>query len=325
MPETGLSGPARDALRASGHRIVITGAGGWIGLATLELLQQCLGPDFQRRVVAFGSADRILTLRDGTEVAQRPLAEVPELPAQASLVLHLAFLTKDKVAHMDEAEYVRANRALSQTVLDSLDAIGANAVFVASSGAARSAGDPAAAPAMRLYGSLKKVDEDAFAAWAEQGDRRAVIARIFNLAGPYINKHETYALASFILDAVEGRAIYVTSTREVIRGYVAIRELMSLVFVLLLDGPRGATRFDTGGEPMEMQEIAERVAALLGPVPVQRASQVSGPADRYVGDDASYRALLERHGVESIDFDTQVSETAGYLIEKKRKTACRKG
>lgn len=306
-----------DALVRSPARIVVTGAGGWIGRATLELLYNSLGAEaFAERVVAFGSSNRKLELRNGIEVRQAPLDEIAALETRPTLVLHLAFLTKDRVEGMDEADYVRANRALSATVLDKLNAIGTQGVFVASSGAAAFADDPAASVAMRLYGGLKKDDERAFADWAESNQARAVIARIFNLSGPYINKHQNYALASFILDALAGRPIEIRADKRVVRAYVAIRELMSLVFALLLDGRTGVTRFDSGGEAMEMQDIATAVAAQCGPVEIRRPAISAAAADEYVGNNRDYERLLSQYGLFGIPFAAQVAETAAFFAEE---------
>lgn len=304
-------GTAAETLRSSGYRIIVTGAGGWISKATLELLHNALGPlAFSERVVAFGSAARTIRISDELSVDQRPLAELAQLPAAPSLVIHLAYLTKDRVSGMDEEEYRAANFRLRQTVLEALDAIDARAIFVASSGAASKADDPAAPFAMQLYGSLKKADEDAFAEWAERRRRRAVICRIFALSGPHMNKHDTYALASFIKDALAGEPITIRADFPVFRSYVAIRELMSLVFALMLESSQGVIRFDSGGEPLEMQQIAEIVAETLGAFEIGRPTLRSNDVDRYAGDDAKYRTLLDHHGIEHLPFAAQVIETA---------------
>ena len=301
------------ALSNSRQRVVITGAGGWLGLATLELLQGALGPEFESRVLCFGSRKRVVSLRNGTLVGQHPLPEIALLQTKPTLVLHLAFLTKDRAEAMEEEAYRGANRLLSGTVLEALDAIGADAVFVASSGAAAFRDDPRASAAMRLYGALKHEDEERFAAWAEQRDKRAVIARIFNISGPYINKLESYALACFILDALAGRQITIRAAHRVVRGYVAVRELMSLIFALLLDEQKGVTRFATGGQPMELQAVAETVAELIGSVGVGRPALGGGRDDTYVGDDAAYRQLLAAYAIEPVPFAQQVMETTQFL------------
>lgn len=309
-----LSPGVADALRASPHRIVVTGAGGWLGLATLELLAEALGARMGERVRCFGSGARTLALRGGRAVEQRPLAEIAVLPPAPTLLLHLAFLTKDRALDMDEDAYRAANEGLSRTVLDALDAIGVRGVFVASSGAARHAGDAAAAPAMRLYGTLKRDDEERFAAWAQARGRTAVIARVFNVTGPYMNKHEHYALASFINDALDGRAIEVRAPHRVVRGFVAIRELMSLVFALLAEDSGAVIRFETGGEGLELADVARAVAAELGGPAVRRAAITGERVDHYVGEGSAYGALLARHGIESIPFPRQIRETAEFLV-----------
>lgn len=308
-----LAPAAREALGRSAGAIAVTGASGWLGLATLDLLQRALGDAFQTRVRCFGSSTRTLDLGGGRLVEQQALGELASLEGRGAHVLHFAFQTKDRAETMAEDAYRAANRAIGDTVLEALGRIDPQAVFVASSGAAAKADDPAASPAMRLYGALKREDEERFADWAQTRGRRAVIGRIFNVTGPYINKHGAYAIASFILDALGRRPIAVHAPREVIRGYVAIRELMSLVIALLSDGEDGVTRFDSGGEALELGAVARIVADTLGGGVVQRAAIVDPAADRYTGNERAYALLLARYGIERVALDRQVEETAAYL------------
>ena len=302
-----------ERVRKRGGRIVITGAGGWLGLATLELLHHCLGLDLAARVICFGSSSRELRLMDGTAVTQRPLTEIATLPAAPTLVLHLAFLTKDRAEAMPEAEYRAANAELSRRVLDALGPIGAHGVFVASSGAAVHADDPAADPALRLYGELKRRDEDDFAAWAEAAGKRAVITRIFNISGPHMNKQDSYALGSFIRAALAGGAIEVRAPHGVVRGYVAIRQLMSLVFALLMKDEPSVARFDSGGAPMELEEVATAVAEVFGGTAVHRAPITSDKANIYIGDNAAYSALVRQESISDVSFRQQVIETVRFF------------
>ena len=301
------------ALARSNKRIVITGAGGWLGLATLGSLAAVLGDSFATRVVAFGSAARTLELHGGITVEQRPHAELHQLAPEPTWLLHFAFLTKDRAETMDEAAYRAANAAIRHAVLDNLGRIGAEAVFVASSGAAYKAQDPAASPAMRLYGGLKAEDEAQFAAWGEATDKRVVIARIFNVTGPYINKHQAYALASFILDGLAARPIQVRAPRRVVRGYVPIAELISLSLAEMAAAPSGVVRFDTGGEPLELGEVAAVVASHFDGVTVQRAEIVDPEADVYHGDPAQYANLLQHHGITPEPLGAQVAKTIDYM------------
>jgi nucleoside-diphosphate-sugar epimerase len=315
--EDGLTGAGARWLLESDVRVVVVGAGGWLGLATLELLHRLLGDAaFGERVVAFGSQQRELALRDGLRFEQRPLDDLAALPPKPTIVLHLAFLTQEKAKAMSEADYVAANTAISRRVREALDPIGAFGVFVPSSGAVYMVDDPAAQASMRLYGRLKLEDEAMFAAWANNGEgRRAVIARVFNLSGPYINKQSSYALACFIADALAGRPIEIRANRPVYRSFVAISEMMSVALGALAAPAQPVACFDTAGEEtLEMGEIAAFVQqALKAAKGVQRPPLDSSRADRYVGDGAGYRELLALAGVAPVDFPRQIKTTAAYM------------
>jgi nucleoside-diphosphate-sugar epimerase len=297
--------------------LVITGAGGWLGMATLELLETALCDAVESRVVCIGSSARNLTLRSGRTFSQLPLADLGTLPAEPTWLLHFAFLTKDRAEEMAEAEYAHANRAISRLVAENLDSVGVEAVFLASSGAAYRAEDDSASPAMRLYGALKVEEEQRFADWAAARDRIAVIARVFNLSGPYINKQQAYALAQFILDVQAGRPIAVRAPRQVYRSFVSISELMSLAFALL-SRSTGITRFDTGGEVLELGTVAERVNRTLNGRGVNRAALTQPEEDRYAGAGDAYAELLAANGITPVPLEDQIIETASYLAKQQQ-------
>ena len=212
--------------------------------------------------------------------------------AVPTLVLHLAFLTQEKAKAMPEADYIAANRTISGSVLAALDRIGAEGVFLPSSGAVYMVDRPEAAESMRLYGRLKLEDEANFAEWSQRRHKRAVIARVFNLSGPYINKQSSYALASFIADALAGRPIEIRATRPVLRSYVAISELMSVVFGALTDSGEDPILFDTAGDDiLEVGDIAAVVRRSLGTDRgVAGRLLLESGSDRYTGDGAVYRS-----------------------------------
>jgi nucleoside-diphosphate-sugar epimerase len=309
-----LSGLGAERLSDSGERVVITGAGGWAGLATLEMLSGLFGEAFRRRVACFGVSDRTLTLRDGTEVAQRPLGLLPGLRSAPSVVLHLAFLTRERFNPMSAEAYAAVNRAISDQVRAQLDSLGARAVFLGSSGAVYLTDDPAAGEAKRQYGALKRLDEARFARWASPAHRVA-IGRVFNISGPYINHWPSYALSSFIADAQGGRPIAIEATNRVYRSYVALEELMSVVFGVLTDPGGGAVTFDTvGAEVVELDDLARAVQAALGvDVGVERPPLSDAAPDRYVGDGAIWRGLLAKYGVRHSPLAEQIRQTAQYM------------
>ncbi len=289
-----LNAPIAAALRQGRERIVVTGARGRIGRTAIAMLHDALGAEaFAQRVVCFGSTAGTV---DGA-IRQYPYSALGDLPRHPTLLLHLAFLTKDKVAAMAKADYIAANHALSCSVLSALDRIGVDRLFVASSGAAGFAFDHTAAADLRLYGRLKLDNEIRFADWAGAGSaRRAAIGRIFSVSGPWINKCQVYALSSFILDALAGRPVEVTAPRAVFRSYVAVRELLSVVFALLTDADgENLYAFETGGHALELADVAAAVVGVCGGT-VHRRPITETDANRYCGDHAAWLAILQAQG-----------------------------
>jgi nucleoside-diphosphate-sugar epimerase len=319
-----VSGPALPddlaaALRTTDHRILVTGAGGWIGSATLHMLNSALGPDaFKRRVRAFAGRARTLSLMDGTEVLLLPLEALGEIKDGPSLLFHYAFLGKERVADMPLADYVAANARITAIVRGAVQRLRPAGMFLTSSGAVYRAdrsieSDLAANP----YGVLKHRDETVFAEACAASGVKLVTARVFNLSGEYINKVTSYALSSFILDALAGRPITVRAKRRVERSYVYAGDVVRMALACLLDRAPAPPVFDTaGGQVVELGELAElvRKACGLSDSSILRDEfDTAAQSDRYVGDPAIMEALAGSKQMPIMPLAPQIELTAGYL------------
>jgi UDP-glucuronate decarboxylase len=302
-------------LRDSRWRVLVTGASGWLGRAALELLAHSIGPGWRSRVEAFGSGPRALKLRDGAEIQQRPLSELGELPHQPSLLLHFAYLTREKVAGMSPDDYIRTNRQITRTVLEAGVRAGVERAVVTSSGAVHAAlAAPTSSNPALLYGRLKLEDEALFSSFARAAaGRRALALRLFNLSGPYINK--PYALSSFIEQARAGR-IDVQARSPVTRSYTSAANLLGVMLgYLLSDEAEPVLCIETAGEcAVEMGALAEAVRAVVNEsATIERAAPDGSPADCYVGDGRAYRALMQCYGIPEDPLARQIGDTADYL------------
>ena len=71
---TALAPSSVSELLKDTRRIVVVGAGGWVGRGLLRGLHSALGVDaFSERVFAFVSSSRMIELGDAITIAQRPL------------------------------------------------------------------------------------------------------------------------------------------------------------------------------------------------------------------------------------------------------------
>lgn len=305
-------------LRDSDLKVVVTGGGGWMGRATLEMLESAFGERTAARVRVFGSSSRVLILRSGRPLQVHPLALLPGSVVGPHLFAHYAFATREFVAELGLEAYVARNRAITAIAADHLARTGPVGFFSISSGAVYLGDDPATNP----YGALKAEDERLFLEVARQDHRggrapRVVIPRLFNLAGPFLNKPERYVLGSVIEDIVRGGPIQLTATKPVVRSYVHVADLVDVGFAAMTgEDPLPDTPFDTAGErEIEVGELAELASAVLGRpgMPVERPPLDGSAPDRYVGDPTTLRSLAAAHGVPLKLLPRQIKETALYL------------
>ncbi|GLR67315.1 hypothetical protein GCM10010909_19960 [Acidocella aquatica] len=293
------------ALRLRDVPVVVTGTGGWLGQAALEMLEGALGEDFARRVRVYAAAARDVRLRCGLVVQARAFAELEREAGPPGLVLHFAFLTR---GFAQAPDFEAVNRRITAAVRGYIERNGAAGVFIPSSGAAYRAEHD-------IYGALKLEDEAVFAALAKRLGFPAVIPRIFNLAGPFINNVNHYALACMIADVAGGRPVRLRAAHPVWRSYAHVGDVLSIGLAGLL---RGVTLegFDTAGEvEVEIGDLAARVARVMGAggAEIIRPAWREGAADYYTGDMAGYRRAAALAGVSLRGLDEQIADTAGYL------------
>ncbi|WP_449385577.1 NAD-dependent epimerase/dehydratase family protein [Cellulomonas soli] len=300
-------------LATSDDQIAVTGATGWFGATALDLLYDALGPQAPERVRAYASRSRVLTVADGRTVDVRPLAELADQAPAPTILLHFAFLTRDKVAEVGLDAYVRRNVAISASVLDAVAAHRPRGVVVASSGAVYGAGPRLVADVDGdPYGALKRIDELAFAAACSEVGATCVVPRVFSVAGARMTKPEKYALGSLIGMARAGEPLRVRATLPVVRSYCGVDEVVALS---LWAGAQGRPLvFDSGGAPVEVGELAGVVAAVHGrdDEPVRDWDPDATP-DRYVGDPSAMTALADAAGLQLRSLPALVRETARWL------------
>lgn len=313
-----MSVPLVRSLLSGQERFAVTGASGWLGRTTLELLAGALGPErFRDQVAGFASTSRTVTLRDATVVHLEPLDLLAHLVPAPTHILHFAYLTRDRVADLGVPDYIRTNLAITAAVVGAIERFHPRGVFVTSSGAVYEpdgtfATDAAANP----YGTLKHLEELALRRAAADVGARSVVTRIFSLSGAYMTKPQLYALGDLILQALEGGPMIIRAHGPVERSYCAASDVIALALACLLRVDTGDdVVFDSSGEVTEISELAERVRGALGrsDITIERSWDPSAAPDRYVGDSQAMSAIAIEHGLSQQPIADQILDTAAYL------------
>jgi nucleoside-diphosphate-sugar epimerase len=294
-------------LRHSDVPVIVNGTGGWLGRAVLEMLDAALGETMPARVTVFAAQGREVVLRSGRVLIAQDYARLEDA-APPSLILHFAFRT---LGFVGEENYIETNRQISRLMQAFIRRNGARGIFIPSSGLAYG---PDGAPARDFlrnpYGALKYEDELNFRRLAVEMGFPVAIIRIFNLAGPFINNLNAYALACIIADVMRGGPITIRANHPVFRSFAHIEDVLNIALAILLRGLSLET-FDTAGDPvMEIGALAERASLRLAgrALPILRPEWHGQPENRYLGDLAGYRHAAGLTDVKLHDLDQQITD-----------------
>ena len=300
-----------DLLSGTRDVIAITGATGWFGRTTLELLFSALGDAAAARVLAYGSRPGRVRLSTGHSVAVRPLHELATVLPSPTVVLHFACLTRDRESELGTPAYLQANLGITATVLRALEAHSPRLLVATSSGAAAQYGG---APGLDLennaYGTLKRLDELALGQLAEQRGTGYAIPRVYSVAGPWMTKPTSYALGSMITMAQAGGPVTISAQRPVWRSYCGVDEVIALS--LWMAAERANTVFDTSGHVVEMAGLAAAVADTVGGGCGTSRPEFDAEAapDLYVGDPTVYEQAARTVGLRPASLEELVTSTA---------------
>jgi len=309
-----------ERIKNSSSTFVVTGANGWLGRATLEMLHHSLGDTFHSQVVALGSNTGDLLLSSGFHVPVAKMSEYKFQDVGHRILFHYAFLTKDKFGTYSSDDYISRNKIIRNIVISWIEQGYIDGVILPSSGAVYDYLNPRRGDdSATIYGKLKFQDEQELTAACEKSNIGIIIPRIFNLSGPFINKFESYALASFIAQSLTGTEIKINSSGLVYRSYYFIGDLIDISLMMLLENYAGCEScFDvTGHEVIELGDLADRIIKVLSltdSVIVNRNSLMTNTKDNcYVGDRTKIDHIESIYNKLPIDLDRQILMTSKYI------------
>lgn len=149
-------------------KIVVTGAGGFIGKNLMQQLKRIEGADVS-----------------GYDVDSDP-ERLTDYVKNADVIYHLAGVNRP----VNEAEFMEGNRDFTKTVLDAVDASGTKGVKIVVSSSIQAGLD-------NPYGISKRAGEELVRDWADRTGNSAVIYRFPNVFGKWCRPNYNSAVATF--------------------------------------------------------------------------------------------------------------------------------
>lgn len=279
-------------------RVLVLGAGGWFGATLLDLLPD-LPPERVKAIASF-ARDQFVGTRNWRLEAWSGDTVRGFSP---TVVANLAFLARERVATEGEEQFTSVNRELTQRFLDCLDLPDVRAAVTVSSGAAITEPN-------HPYGRLKGVEERAALARVRPG-LGVVVGRAWSLSGVHVRRPQDFAFSNFALQARTG-SVEVQDPRHVFRRYVDVGDFLSVCLHSALDGWSGI--IDSGGELVELSDLAAMVAKAIEPQAVVRLPPIaSDEVSAYASDDASWTRACSALEFKPLSLDQQIARVVRTL------------
>ena len=295
------------------QRWLLTGAGGWFGKTALHEYEQGYGPEALREeVIAFASKSKWIDFGSAHGPIQAlDLRDIQSIEAPTGL-LHLAFLTRDRIGEVGLNAYIETNRAITAAVRAVLQANPTIPAITTSSGAAAALDGLPANLEANPYASLKQEEE---ALWQKEAKHRmAVVFRVYAASGRMMAGPERFALGDFLLQALQGKQLQIKAGHRVVRSYGHVGSLMQLNWAMLKQPkPNGFYGVDACGDCIDLLELAQAISDAFGLQAPSHTINPELPVDRYVGNGETFRQLLEDYRLVHPTLEQQIADTLAGL------------
>lgn len=231
-----------------------------------------------------------------------------------TVLLDCAFLTRGRLAEMSLNDYAAINRTMTEQMVCATRLSGVRLALTVSSGAAVHPRDAISdAIEANPYGYLKREAEYRLAEAAAVNGAVPVVARAWSISGAHVQEPQGYALGSMIRDADAG-VIRILARRPVFRRYVLAEELLAMG---IAEGGVGPATIDSGGELVEVAELATRIAAVVNPEAVITRGEVDpGHPDQYHSDGQDWERRCQSWGFVSAPLNRQIRITARGVLNR---------
>ncbi len=292
---------------------ILTGASGWFGRTALWEYELLHGPEALRRdVVALASTDKSIDIGSPHGPVTAMGLECLDSIGEANGLIHLAFLTRDRLQAFGVDQYIRQNRAITALVADFVRRNPHMPIITTSSGAATVFDGRDSDLAGNPYAALKQEEEDL---WKSCGEERlAVVFRVYAASGRFIKDSKLFALSDFLSQAQAGQRIEIRSVRPVIRSYVHTGTMMRLFWAMLEQPDElGFRRVDAAMQTISLVDLAKVITTLWDlPEPLFRIDP-SLPADDYRADSGPFMQLLREYAIDAPELAEQLQETLHHM------------
>jgi len=292
------------------RKYTITGASGWLGREFIYFLFNNSLVSSLEEFQLFASKDKKLNFGEFGIAQARSLLDTPEKEVESTeYFVHLAFLTRDKIPQYGLNRYIEINEALTDKSIFLISQCKPRFIINVSSGAVfdSKSKELSIGYAGNPYGFGKLGEERKLIETSLEISANIIIGRLWGCTGRYMPINLAYAISDLIYSALTKREMNVNSAHQVWRRYVDAGEFMYLLSQLVRS--ESSLLLDSGGEIIEIGELARLISEQLGKIQLNRPPLAPSKIDDYYPKSNEFNLQAQRLGVNLANLETQVSRT----------------
>jgi hypothetical protein len=250
-------------------------------------------------LLATGSKDQQIEI-DGQSLAVQAQSLDVVSAFKPTVVIDTAFVTRERLPILGHKAYVETNQKLIDQSL-AISALPSVRKYIGfSSGATMHlAGHTSFSLEENPYAAQKRIYESKISELAAKLQSDISVARVWSVTGSYCTKPESFAFTDLIAQAKLG-LIEIKAKHLAYRRYCPIEDVLALA--MLASSPGSNPIFDTGGDLIEIGDLAKLVVELVNPnAEIRRRLDKTLPQDSYHSDNKGWGQLT---GIAKLGMDT---------------------
>lgn len=282
----------KETLRGN-ERVVIKGATGWVG-RTATLMLDLLGVP----TLLFASRDRIEKI--GFKNFHFLTWDLDKaINFNPTHIIDAGYLTREFTASMDSNLYIAQNKKITDETISLIEKVEGIKLITFSSGVTQISEEQG-----KPYTLNKIRDEKLFEEFALNANRKITNFRIWSISGGLVTKQRGFAFSEFILQALDGKVSVKTDT-NVYRRFCLVEEIIALGFT---DTSENYRLIDTGGELVEIHELASKIRDLVNPNAELFFQEInlSKKTDNYYSDNFDWKKISDSANYNPSSIDSQI-------------------